>query len=298
MVRSCWLLLLLFSANLLAADSAVDIDSAGALYLAAGMRAQVQASLGPMPAKIRGLFASEPSAKLSDSQLAAVTAAAKRGFRIDVFEPPALAAFAANLDPRTVKKSLAFLSSDVGKRMVKADVALAELDEATIDKVASGGQSAPSTPKREALLARLGEAEQSTTTAVQIYLSIGKAIAVGNALGSGLDLEAARQAVEKTANPAAAQNLQESLKVPLARYLAYGYRDLSDRDLEAMLSFLESNAGKTYVHASIAALSAGYAAMGMRSGERIGASWRELARARQADEPAPPDALTAPMNPP
>ena len=60
-----------------------------------------------------------------------MTAAAKHGFRIDVFEAPALSAFAANLDSDTVKKTHAFLSSDVGKRMVAADVALACLDEPT-----------------------------------------------------------------------------------------------------------------------------------------------------------------------
>ncbi len=285
MIRLCWLLLL-FSANLLAADSAVDINSAGEVYLAAGLREQVRASLAPMPSKIRALFASESSRKLSDKQLAAVTAAAKRGFRIDVFEPPALAAFAANLDRHTVERSLAFLSSTVGKRMVQADTASAEIDEATIDKVTSGKLSVRSTPNRDALLARIGAAEQSATTAVQIYVAIGKAIAVGNALGSGLDLETARQAVAKSANAAADENLQASLKIPLARYLAYGYRDLSDSDLKAILSFMESKAGKIYVHASIAALSAGYDAMGRRCGERIGESWRELGQT----EPPTPDA--------
>ena len=49
-------------------------------------------------------------------------------FRIDVFEAPALSAFAANLDADTLKKAEAFLGSDLGKRMVAADVALASLE--------------------------------------------------------------------------------------------------------------------------------------------------------------------------
>ncbi len=290
--------LLLFaacSANALAAGSAVDIDTAGAVYLAAGLREQVSASLPSMPRKMRQLFASESSNKLSEQQLDAVTAAAKRGFRIDAFEPLALAAFAANLDSATVAKSLAFLRSATGRRMVEADIALAELDEATIDKVTAGRLVAPSTPARDALFAKLEQAADSTRAAVQIYLTIGRAVAVGTAMGSGLDLAEAQQRVGKTGPTAPADELARSMQVPLGRYLAYGYRDLSRADLQKILAFLQSKAGKTYVHAYIAAMSAGFDAMGRRCGERIGESWREIALAQARDRMlGAPAADTAP----
>ena len=272
-----------FSANALAAGSAVDIDTAGEVYLAAGIREQVNASLPSMPQKMRELFASESSHKLSDQQLDAVTAAAKHGFRIDVFEPLALAAFAANLDPATVAKSLKFLASGTGKRMVKADIALAELDETTIDQVTSGKLAAPSTPARDALFKQLEQAADSTGAAVQIYLTIGRAVAVGTAMGSGLDLADAQQRVGKADTAASAADLARSMQVPLGRYLAYGYRDLSRSDLKKILAFLNSQAGKTYVHAYIAAMSAGFDSMARRCGERIGESWREIALARARD---------------
>ena len=138
-------LLMLVAAGAYAADSGVDIDTAANLYQAGQVRAQVEASLGAMPAHVRQLFAADGSSTLSEEQLAAVTAAAQRGFRIDVFEPPALSALAANFDPASVKKSQAFLESDPGRRMVAADVAAAQLDEATIDKVMAGSLAAPST---------------------------------------------------------------------------------------------------------------------------------------------------------
>src|SRR5208337_4591443 len=154
--------LLLFAVDVHAAMPAVDIDAAAQLYAEAATREQVRASLVPMPAHIRLLFMGNTSSALSDSQLAAVDAAAKRGFRIDVFEPPALHALAANLDPDTVKKTEEFLSSDLGKRMVAADVALATMDQATIDKIMQGEISAPSTPQRDALFAKLEVATHST----------------------------------------------------------------------------------------------------------------------------------------
>src|SRR6202047_4881680 len=152
MIRLVFLMFL--AAGVQAAESTVDIDTAATIYQAAAMREQVRASLGAMPEHIRQLFAADTSAKLSEPQLAAVSAAAVRGFRIDVFEAPALQAFADHLDAATVAKSQAFLTSELGRRVVTADVALATLGEANIDKVMNGQISAPSTPKRDALFAK------------------------------------------------------------------------------------------------------------------------------------------------
>src|SRR5215475_9267727 len=99
------LVMLLLMAAHASAAVPVDIDSAATLYQDAQIREQVRATLGSMPAQIRRLFEGDSASRLNDDQLAAVTAAAKRGFRIDVFEAPALSALAANLDPDTVKKA-------------------------------------------------------------------------------------------------------------------------------------------------------------------------------------------------
>src|SRR5271170_1513611 len=108
MVR--FVVLMMLAGNIFAAQSAVDIDTAAKIYQAAAIREQVRSSLGTMPAQIRQIFTRDVSAKLSEEQLAAVTAAAERGFRIDVFEAPALNALAQNLDAATVAKSQAFLA--------------------------------------------------------------------------------------------------------------------------------------------------------------------------------------------
>jgi hypothetical protein len=145
-----FVLLLAFAADVHAAAGVVDIDSAAEVYQDAAIRAQVRASLGAIPQQIRRLFEADAQSKLSTEQLAAVTAAANRGFRIDVFEAPALAVLASNLDPVTVKKTEAFLGSDLGKRMVAADVAVSSLDQAEIDKVMNGEVSIATTPQRDA----------------------------------------------------------------------------------------------------------------------------------------------------
>jgi hypothetical protein len=272
-------LLILLSTAVYAAQPAVDIETAAAVYQDAAIREQVRASLGVMPAHVRQMFSDDAAAKLSDQQLNAVTAAAERGFRIDVFEAPALNALAANLDAATVKKAESFLNSDLGRRMVAADVATANLDEPQIDKIMKGDTVAPSTPQRDALFGKLERASRSTESTVQIFISMGQAVAIGTAVGAGRDPASIAESARKSGE-ASRSGLEQGLREPLRRYLAYSYRDLSDADLKHLLAFLESPAGKRYVSAYIAALGAGYDAMGRRCGEQLGDSLRELAQAQ------------------
>lgn len=263
----------------------VDIETAAQIYQDAAIREQVRASLGAMPDHIRQLFAGNTSSSLSDAQLAAVTAAAKRGFRIDVFEAPALSALAANLDSDTAKKAAAFLSSDVGKRMVAADVALASLEEAKLDKIMSGEITAPSTPQRDALFAKLEAASRSTESNVQIFLSMGTAVAMGTAIGSGMDPGPVQERARKSGEATRA-DLEKTMRDPMRRWVAYDYRDFSEADLKHMLEYLQSSAGKRYVSAYGASIGAGFDAMGRRCGEQLGDSLRELAIAQLATESA------------
>jgi hypothetical protein len=286
-------LLMLLSASAYAAVQPVDIETAATVYQAAAIRDQVRASLGAMPEHIRQLFSTDGSAHLSDEQLTAVTKAAKHGFRIDVFEAPALSAFAANLDADTVKKSEAFLSSDLGRRMVAADVATARLSEDEINKIMNGEETTPSTPQREALLDKLERASRSTESTVQIFLSMGQAVAAGTAVGAGGDTAAVSEKARKSGESTRA-DMEASMRLPLHRYLAYSYRAMSDDDLKHLLKFLESPPGKNYVSAYIALLNAGFDAMGRRCGEQLGESLRELAQA-QLDVPmSPPPSIAAP----
>ena len=287
-----------------AAGPAVDIDTAATIYQAAQEREQVRASLGTMPAQIRQLFEHDVSAKLSDEQLAAVTAAAERGFRIDVFETSALSALAQNLDASTVAKTQAFLSSDLGKRMVADDVASATMGQANIDKVMNGEISTPLTPKREAEVEDLERASRSTESTVDVFLSMGQAVAVGTAIGSGLDQTSIAERAKKSGDAGRAE-LEDSMRVPMRRFLAYSYRDMSDSDLKHLLSFLKSPAGVRYVNAYNASMGAGFDAMGKRTGERLGESLREIAQAKleppvrdySPPQDSPPPDIAAPPAP-
>jgi hypothetical protein len=288
-----------FAGAVHAATSGVDIDTAASIYQAAQVREQVRSSLGTMPAQVRQMFERDVSAKLSEEQLAAVTAAAERGFRIDVFEAPALSALAQNLDPAAVSKIQSFLSSDLGRRMVADDVSSAALGQETIEKIMDGSITAPSTPKRDAIVERLEKAAKSSESTVDVFLSMGQAVAVGTAIGSGLDQTSIAERARKSGDAGRAE-LEDSMRLPMRRFLAYSYRDLSDADLKHLLAFLESPAGTRYVNAYNASMGAGFDAMGKRTGERLGESLREIAQAKleqPAGSPAPDAPPTDSPNP-
>jgi hypothetical protein len=95
--------------------------------------------------------------------------------------------------------------------------------------------------------------------------------------------------------------LEESMRVPMRRFLAYSYRNMSDSDLKHLLAFLESAAGTRYVTAYNAAMGAGFDAMGKRTGEQLGESFRELAQVQLEPPPdenrAPPPGIAQPAEP-
>jgi len=290
-----FVLLTYLAASAACAAQSIDIDTAAQVYQAAAMREQVRASLGAMPEHTRQLFATGSSAKLSDAQLAAVSAAAVRGFRIDVFEAPALQALAESLDLPALTKIEAFLTGDLGRRMVSADVAVAELGEANIDKVMSGEITVPTTPKRDALFEKLERSTRSAESSVQIFLNMGQAVAVGTAIGSGMDPAAVGERARKSGDASRAE-LEKNMRLPMRRFMAYGYRELSDSDLKHLLAFLDSAPGKRYVAAYNAAMRAGFDAMGRRTGEQLGEALREMAQADMAPPPeiVPPPRIAAP----
>jgi hypothetical protein len=277
---------LLVSAGLSGAavpSSAVDIDAAAQLYQDAEIREQVRASLPSMPAHIRKLFQGNTSTPLTPNQLDAVNVAAVRAFRIDVFEAPALSAFAANLDADTLKKAEGFLHTDPGRKMVAAELGLASLGDDDADKVMNGDTAVATTPQRSMLFEKFERAERASESTVQILLTMGTAVAAGTAVGSGMDPGPVEERARKSGE-ASRGSLENDLRAPMRRYLAYGYRDVSDADVKQILSFLQSSAGKQYISAYLASLGAGFNAMGRRCGEHLGESLRELAMAQLAAE--------------
>jgi hypothetical protein len=163
--------------------------------------------------------------------------------------------------------------------------------------VMSGEISVPLTAKRTALVDQLEHATRSTESTVDIFLGMGQAVAIGTAIGSGLDQKSIADRAQKSGEASRA-GLEHDMREPMRRFLAYSYRDLSDSDVKHLIAFLESPAGSRYVSAYNAAMGAGYDAMGRRTGEQLGESLRELAQASFGSSERAPDALAEPGSAP
>ena len=94
------------------------------------------------------------------------------------------------------------------------------------------------------LFDKVEHASRSTESTVQIFISMGQAVAIGTAVGAraGPGTVAAKSA--RKSGEAGRPGLEQSLREPLRRYLAYSYRDLSDADLKHLLALPGVPGGK------------------------------------------------------
>ena len=203
----------------------------------------------------------------------------------------------------------------LGKRMVAADVAeAADLARRSIDKVMNGELAAPSTPKRDALFEKLERATRSDRIARRRSSSHGPGGRHRHRHRLRPGPESGRRAGAKSAKPAA-RNWRKSMRVPMRRFLAYGYRTLTIRTSSTFwrswnLAGRQALRGPPTTHRWRPASSA----MGKRTGEQLGeacANWRKprsrldhtfrrrrASRRRPNRRAAPPESAPAPDAPP
>ena len=177
-------------------------------------------------------------------------------------------------------KAEAFLTSDLGRRMVNADVALATLGEANIDKVMDGEITTPSTPKRDAIVEKLERATHSTESTVQIFLGMGQARRRRHRgrLRHGPHRRRGARAQVGRGEPRRTGREHADSHPPFHHLWIFGIS--ATPICAAFLAFMESRPGQRYVAAYNASMDAGFDAMGRRTGEQLGESLRELAQAQ------------------
>ena len=274
--------LLLLASRLHAAESAVDIDTAAKIYQAAAVREQVRASLGRDAGAIAPAIRAETSPrKLSDSNSRRSRPPRSAAFASTCSRRLRSRALAENLDPPTVAKVQAFLASDLGRRMVAADVAEARggrRDQRQDHERRSRG--ALDAEARRAVRETGARDPRSTESPVQIYLSHGRGRGhrYRHRLRPGPESVAERRARNGEASRA---ELEESMRVPMRKILAYRYRTLSDCGSQAHAG-VSGVARREALRDRLQRLAWGRVsdAMGRRTGEQLGEALREMAQAQ------------------
>ena len=225
------------------AQSGEAIELAKRLVASSGLAAQLQSIPGQIEqdlAQMRG--------KVPDEMLDAMAGAARESFRPALLEDDIVRAVAKALPSAEMRQALAWLDTDAGRRVTRAEEGGA--GSATLEALHAYAQDSkrrPPSAKRTALLKGLVEA----TTAVESSVALIESMALGVAVGMD-----AMQPQQKRIGVAALRSrlrqampidaLRDSMSAAMPGLFAFVYRDISDADLEAYLAFNRSVGGTRY----------------------------------------------------
>ncbi|AVF57397.1 UNVERIFIED_ORG: hypothetical protein J2W65_000247 [Pseudomonas parafulva] len=157
--------------------------------------------------------------------------------------------------------ALAFFQSPLGRKIVAAELRATRKDE--LAKNADGLPKIQASDDRMLIIGHLAQALPAREAGAEVSLAIAGMAAdslssmipglLGGGQAQGL-LDGQRQ------------RLMKQIGQDLNNTLLYVYRDLTDAELEAFATFAESNDGKAYYRAALAAIRAGLA-VGQSTGE-------------------------------
>lgn len=157
--------------------------------------------------------------------------------------------------------ALAFFQSPLGRKTVAAELRATRKDE--LAKNADGLPKIQASDDRMLIIGHLAQALPAREAGAEVSLAIAGMAAdslssmipglLGGGQAQGL-LDGQRQ------------RLMKQIGQDLNNTLLYVYRDLTDAELEAFATFAESNDGKAYYRAALAAIRAGLA-VGQSTGE-------------------------------
>ena len=214
---------------------------------------------------------------LDANVVASLVDAANQAFRPDALQQDITARVAKKLTVGDMKAALAWLETDVGGRVTRAEeLASVSLDMERMSAYAEGLKTKPLPAKREKLISEL----ISTTGAARNAAAVAETMALGVALGMDSLQPRERRVGEATLRARVREamppeKMQAFFGQQLPVTFAYTYRDTSDADLAAYAGFLKGVAGKRYQDAINAALLEGLARASVQVGEIAGQRQRQ-----------------------
>jgi hypothetical protein len=263
---------------LLAPTALAQSDEAAAtahrLMIQSGLSVQLRGYSDQVAADIR-----QNSAQLDASIVAGLVDAAKEAFRPDLLQQDIAVRVAKKLTVGDMKAALAWLETDAGKRLTRAEeLASTSLDAERLGAYAEGLKTKPLAAKRQALISDL----MSTTGAVRMAAATAETMALGLAIGMDslqprerrLGAATLRARIRQAMPP---EKMQAAFAQQLPVVYAYTYRDISDADLAAYVGFLKGVAGKRYQEGMNAAFIEGLGRASVQVGELAGQRQRQTA---------------------
>jgi hypothetical protein len=218
-------------------------------------------------------------ANVDQSTVERLAEAARQAFRPEALQQDITVRVAKKLTVGEMQAALAWLDTDAGARITRAEEAASGASDATrLAQYAQQLQTKPLPPERRKLIADV----ISATGAVRVAASVAENMALGIALG--MDSlqpqerrvgEARMRAHMRQAMPA--DKLQALFAQQLPVSFAYTYREVSDADLAAYVAFLRGATGKRYQEGMNAAFMEAIARASIQIGDFTAARQRQTA---------------------
>lgn len=256
------------------AQSDESAATAHRLMIRSGLSVQLRGFTDQIVGEIQ-----QGAANLDASVVAILVDAAKEAFRPELLQQDITARIAKKLTVGDMKAALAWLETDLGGRVTRAEeLASASLDMERLAAYAEGLKTKPLDAKREKAISDL----ISATGAMRSAATVMETTALGVALGMDSLQPRERRVGEATLRARIRQAMPpEKLQAAFAQRLpvtfAYTYREVSEADLAAYVGFLRGVAGKRYQEGMNAAFIEGLGRASVQLGELAGQRQRQTA---------------------
>jgi hypothetical protein len=208
--------------------------------------------------------------RIPDELRVVVTEAGREAFKPEPMAHEVANAVVRTLKPEAIQNALAWLDTEVGRRVTLAEVHSSDGDVASRRQYAEQAKKDPPATRRQQLIGEIA----ATTSQVELGMNLLKAIVLGVAIGTDsmqpVENRAGRLFVREHAeNAFPKERLRAGLHAMMPGIVAYNYRDVSDADLAAYIAFLRSADGKRYNDAMTAAYAEAMAAASVRLGDFV-----------------------------
>jgi len=224
------------------AQSQEALDTAQRLVVRSGLAVQLRGFVGQTKSQLAAR-----RGKTSDELALKLVEAAEEAYRPEALQDEIARDVARRLQVKDMKVALAWLDTDIGRRITLAEEAASSADDAAVGKFMQGLKDRKPTAARVSLITAIIEASDAEDLAVRGL----QAIALGVALGMDSTLPNERRLglarIEKRVKAELPkEKLKQELRAAMLSTSLYAYRELPDEDLRPYVAFLRSAAGKRY----------------------------------------------------
>jgi len=236
------------------------------LVARSGLVVQLEAVPGQIQREVEQLRGKAP-----DEVVRALDEASRKGFEPAALLDDVTRVLAQRLPPGDVRAVLAWLETDPGRRIARAEEQAAH--QMTPERLRADLEALkrdPPSRRRAELIADLVRATKAVESTANLIESIGLGVALGldamRPAQSRLGPADLRKRLREAMPPA---RIRQEVGATLPAIFGFTYRDVGDADLAAYLEFSRSASGARYNEAVMGALAEALARAGVRVGQLL-----------------------------